>query len=109
MQVEDGLPGTWADVEDSAVSLLDFALARDLSSGQMAAADDLRVGTFGFFQSSKMCFGNHQDVCRRLRPDVFKGEHMFIFEDFLGRDFAADDAAEQAVRIQHHPKTIALP
>ncbi len=47
MEVEDGLSGAGADVEDGAVSLLDVALAGDLSGGEVAAADEFGVGGLG--------------------------------------------------------------
>jgi hypothetical protein len=109
VQVEDGLSGACTNVEDGTVAILDFSLACDLGGCQMAAANDLRVGTFRFFQSSKMPFGDHEDMCRRLRPYVFEGKDVFIFEHLFGRDFAPNNAAEETVGIQHHPKTIALP
>ena len=49
VEVEYGLAGAGADVEDSAVSLLDVALAGDLGGGEMAAADEFGVGGLGFF------------------------------------------------------------
>ena len=49
MQMEYGLSGAGADVEDGAVSLLDVALAGDLGGGEVAAADDFGVGRLGFF------------------------------------------------------------
>ena len=48
MKVEDGLSGSGADVENRAISVLDFALACNIGRHQMAVADDLGVGTFGF-------------------------------------------------------------
>jgi len=49
VEVEDRLSGAGADIEDGAVSLLDVAFASDLGGSQMAAADEFRVGEFGFF------------------------------------------------------------
>jgi hypothetical protein len=49
VQVKDGLSSAGANVEDGAVSLLDFALAGDCGSGQMASADDFGVSSFRFF------------------------------------------------------------
>jgi hypothetical protein len=48
VEVEDGLSGARADVEDGAVSLLDIALASDLGGGQVTAADDFGIGGLGF-------------------------------------------------------------
>ena len=95
------MSGAGANVEDGAVSLLDVALAGDLSGGQMAAADDFRVGGLGLFQSSKMFFGNDKDVRGGLRFDVFEGEDVVVLVNFLGWDFTADHAAEQAIGIGH--------
>jgi hypothetical protein len=101
VQVKDGLSSAGANVEDGAVALLDLALAGDRGSGQMAAADDFGVAAFRFFQSCKMPFGNNQDVCRRLRINVFKREDVFIFVNFFRRNLAANDAAEEAIGIGH--------
>ena len=49
VEMEDGLPGAGADVEDGAVALLDVALAGDVGGGEVAAADQFGVGGFGFF------------------------------------------------------------
>jgi len=99
--MEDGLSGAGADVEDGAVSLLDVALAGDLGSGEVAAANDFRISGLGFFQSGEMFLRNDKDVRRGLRFDVFEGEDMFVLVNFLGRDFAADHAAEEAIGIGH--------
>src|SRR5271166_5315107 len=96
VEVEDGLSGTGAYVEDGAVSMLDIPLAGDVGCGQMAAADDFGVGGFGFFQPREMLFGNDEHVRRRLRADVFEGEDMLIFVNFLGGNFSPNDAAEEA-------------
>ena len=101
MQVKDGLSGAGTNVEDGAVSLLDLALAGDHGSGEMAAADDFCVTAFRFFQSCKMPFGNNQDVRRRLRINILKREDVFIFENLFRRNLAANDAAEEAIRVSH--------
>jgi hypothetical protein len=97
VEVKDGLPGAGADVENSAISMLDIALASDLRRGQMASADNLGVGDFGFFQPGEMSLRNDESVCGRLRTDVLEGIDVLILVDFLGRNFARDDAAEKAV------------
>ena len=101
MQVKDGLSSAGTNVQDSAVSLLDLALAGDRGSGQMAAADDFGVAAFRFFQSCKMAFGNDKHMGRRLRINVFKSEHVLIFKNFFRWNLAANDAAEEAIGIGH--------
>ena len=97
MEVEDGLSGAGADVEDGAVSLLDVALASDLGGCKVTTSDDFGVGDLGFFQSSKMFLGNDEDMCGSLRVDVFESEDVLVFVNFLGGDFTADNAAKEAV------------
>ncbi len=97
MEVEDGLSGAGADVEDGAVSLLDVALAGDLGGRKVTTSDDFGVGDLGFFQSSKMFLGNDEDVRGSLRVDVFESEDVLVFVNFLGGDFTADNAAKEAV------------
>jgi hypothetical protein len=101
VEVEDGLSGAGADIEDGAVSLLDVALAGDLSGGEVTAADDFGVGGLGFFQSGKMFFRNDENVRGGLRVDVFEGKNVVVLVNFLGGDFTAEDTAEKAVSVGH--------
>ena len=102
MKVEDGLSGSGADIENGAISILDFALAGNICRRQMASADDLGVGTFRFLQSSKMPLGNNQHMRGCLRIDVFEGEDVFILVDFFRVNLAADHTAEEAIGVGRH-------
>jgi hypothetical protein len=95
VEVEYGLPGAGADVEDGAVSLLDFALAGDVRGCDLAAADEFGVGSLGFFQSSKMFPGNDEYVRGSLWLDVFESEDVFVLVNFFRGDFAAENATEE--------------
>ena len=110
MQMKHRLACPWAHVQDGAISLLDFALTCDLCGSEMTASNNFGIGGLGLFQSGEMTLRNDQDVGGGLGTDIFEGEDMFIFVDFPGRNFAADDAAEEAVRISHSSpgETIAL-
>src|ERR1700727_4096061 len=101
VQMKHRLSRAGSHVEDGAVSLFDVALAGNLGGREMAAADDLRISRLGFFQSRKVFFRNDQNMCRSLRIDVFEGEDVIVFVNFLGGNFAADDTAEKAVGIAH--------
>jgi hypothetical protein len=96
MKMEYGLSSAGADVEDGAVSLLDVAPAGDLGCGEVAAADEFGVACLGFFQSRKMLPGNDENMRRCLWLDVFEGENVIVFVNFLRGDLAAENAAEQA-------------
>jgi len=101
VEVEDGLSGAGANIENGAIALFDVALASDLSGGKMATADDFGVVGFGFLQSSEMFFGDDEHVRGSLRINVFEGEDVVVFVDFFRGDFSAQDAAEEAVGIGH--------
>jgi len=96
------LTGARANVDNRSVSLLDAALASDFGRGEMAASDEFGVGGCGFFQSGKVFLGNDQHVCRRFRVDVFKSVDVLVFMNFLGWQFSAKDAAENASGIGHN-------
>ncbi len=96
VDVEDGLSGAGPNVEDGAVSLLDFSQAGNVGGGEVAAADEFGVGSLGFLQTREMSPRNDQHMRRRLRADVFESEHMLVLIDFPGGDFTAEDAAEEA-------------
>ena len=101
MEVEDGLAGAGADVEDGAVAVFDVALAGDVGGGEVAAAYQFGVFGLGFFESGEVFFGDDQDVGRGLRVDVFEGEDVFVFVNLFGWNFTAEDAAEEAVGVGH--------
>jgi hypothetical protein len=101
MEVEDGLSRAGADVEDSAVSVFDVALAGDLSGHKMAAPDNFRVARLSFFQSHNMFLGNDEHVRRRLRMDILERENVIVFINLLRWSLAANNAAEKAVGIGH--------
>jgi len=101
VQVKYGLPGAWSHVEDSAVSLLNLAFARDYRGSQMASANEFRIHRFCLLESRDMALGNDKDVRRRLRMDVFESEDMLVLVDLLRAGFAADDATEDAAGIIH--------
>lgn len=106
VQVEDRLPGAGADIEDGAVPLLNVALARDMGGGKVAAADDFGVVRLGFLQPREMFLRNDEYVRRRFGINVFEGENVFIFVNFLRGNLTPEDPTEQAIRISHRWLTL---
>jgi hypothetical protein len=94
VHVEDRLATLGSDVEYGTVSIFDATLAAYFRSGQVQASD--QIGFFGlrFLQSAHVFLRDDQNVRWGLRLDVFKGERILVFVDFLGRNLAADDFAE---------------
>jgi hypothetical protein len=72
-----------------------------VGGGEVTAADEFGVGGFGLFQSGKMFFGDDEYVGGGLGIDVFEGEDVVVLVNFLGGNFAAEDAAEEAIGICH--------
>jgi len=97
VKMEDGLSRAGADVENGAISLFDVALASDVGGGKVAVPDDFRVGGLCLLQPGKMLFRNDENVRRGLGIHIFEGEDIFVFVNLLSGNFAAKDAAEQAV------------
>src|SRR5580704_7061112 len=95
--MKDGLPGARADVEDGPVAIFDAALASDVGGGELAVADQLGILGHRFLQSANVLFRNDQHMSWSLRIDIVEGVGMFVFVNFLGGDFPANDAAEQTV------------
>jgi len=97
MEVEDGLSGAGADVEDCAVSVFDVPLAGDLRGDELASANDFCVVGLGLFQSRKMFLGNDENMGGRLRMNIFEGKDVIVFVNLLGGKLTTDDAAEKAI------------
>jgi len=58
----------------------------------------------GFHNAPDMLFGYYQEMYRRLGVNVRECQKFIIFEQFLGRNFPADDFTEYTVA---HAQTIA--
>ncbi len=101
VHVENRLSGARSDIQNGAVSILNFALAGDFCSSQMALSDDIGVIGLSFLQPGEMAFGNHEHMRGSLRLNVFEREDVVVFIDFFRGNLSADDAAEKAVRVGH--------
>src|SRR5690606_1328951 len=91
-----GLPGMLAAVHHHPVAILGQALAACVfGRGQHQPAQQLRMRGRGVVQGrDDLVLGNEQHVHRRLRCDVLEAEDVLVLVDDGGRDFAADDLAE---------------
>src|SRR5438874_1293203 len=97
VQMKHRLSGSRSDIKRRAVSILDFALARNLGGYQMTFTDDLRILGFRLFQPFNVLLRNDEHMGRSLRIDVLEDERFCVFINFLGRDLATDNAAEKTV------------
>ncbi len=97
VKMKHRLPRSRAHVQHGAVSLLDVALARDLSRREVAAANHFGILGLRLFQSSKMFLGDDEHVRGSFGFDVFKGQDMLVLVNLPSRNLAAENAAEKAV------------
>jgi hypothetical protein len=97
-QVEDGLAGERADVQDGTVSIFDRSIASNAGRGQVAKADELGIFGGSFLQAGDVFLRDHEDMGWTLRIEIFKSEDVLVFINFLGRYFAANNAAKKTVR-----------
>jgi hypothetical protein len=97
VEVEDGLAGAAAVVEDGAVAIEDLALASELRSDELELAKKTLVGDGGVGKGLEMLAGTDKDVRGGLGMDVFEGEDLGVFIDNPGGGFFATDFAEDTV------------
>jgi hypothetical protein len=97
MHVENGLTGSWPDVQHRAISIFDGAVASNAGSGEVAEANQLGVFRGGFLEPSDVLFWNYQNVSWTLRIQILKREDPVVFVNFLGRHLSAYDAAKKTV------------
>ena len=97
MEMKYRLPRSRTHIQHGPISLLDVPLTRNLGRRQVTAADHFGIFGLRLFQASKMLPGNDQHMRRRLGVDVLEGQHVLVLVNFLGRNLAAENAAEEAV------------
>src|SRR5277367_2996364 len=103
MEMEDGLAGAGAIVEDGAIAVEKIAFSGELRGHQMQFADHRLVFMCRIVQRNKMLSRDKQDVRRRLRADVLERENIWIFVDDFGWNLFRGDFAEQAVSAHQFP------
>jgi len=97
MQMENCLPCVRAYVVHRAESLLQLALFGDFCGDQMGIPDNLCLRLGQVIDTGNVFLGDNKDVRRRAGFDVFKGEDLLIFVNFLRRYGAGNNLAEEAI------------
>jgi len=102
VDVEDGLAGGFATVADDAIAVgIEMQTAGDLRRANHQSADESGLAVIEIVKRGDVAPGNDEDVRRRLRIDVVKGEDLIVFEDLPRRDLAVRDAAEETFVVCH--------
>lgn len=63
----------------------------------MALTDNFSVFARSFFEAHNVLFRNDENMCGCLGINIFKGKRLFVFIDFFGGDFTANNFAEKTI------------
>jgi len=89
MEMWNSFAGIWSAVENEAEAALGQAkLFRDFGGFEQQEPQHLLIFGSRFRDAGDGPFGDDQNVNRRLRLDVAKREHRFVFVNNRGRNFA---------------------
>ena len=97
VQMKNCLAGVGANVVNGTKAVFQLALFGDFCSDQMGIADNFCICLRQVIDTGNVLLGNDQNVRRRARFDVFKGEDILVFVHLLRWNRAGDDLAEEAV------------
>jgi hypothetical protein len=102
VEVRDGLAAFSADVDHDPVAFAEVLLAGQLVGDAVQMADEglLLFAGSDFGERGDVLFGDDQDVNRRLRVKIRKGEGLVVFVELFGGNFSGGDFAEDAVHKQ---------
>jgi len=94
MRVKDGLPGGFAFVDgdvDAVRSESLLKLGSKIKHDLHGCFDIFRIGCKHVF---RMCLRNDKDMAFHGRKDIKKSDDAVIFVEFVGREFAGNNSAE---------------
>jgi len=100
MQVRHGLSSPFFAIKDQAVAIADAQLLGQPRGNQVQMTEHAPVFLGDIGMSPDGFAGDHQDVNRRLRVNIAKGQALLVFVNDVGRDFPVDDFLKEVVR--HH-------
>ena len=100
VQVKNFLAAVFVAIDDQAVAVVGDALVPRDSCRHSEQPSQGRFVLFpGIVRGGDFHFGNDQDVNRRLRGNIAKGQHEFVFIDNIGRDIFGDDLRENRTHV----------
>ena len=98
MNVKHHLPRIRIHIENSPIArLVNTPVCGNARSRVHHMADNLIVLGRQVVERGDVEFRHYQDMCRRLRIDVFEGVNAIVFVYFRRGNLPCDDPAEQAI------------
>jgi hypothetical protein len=102
MQVIDFLTRPLPTVDNLTVAgLRNPFVSRQPGSSQQHSPNDFPVPIIEIIKRFDMLLGNHQEMHRRLRIDVFECDHLLVLIENTGLDFTSRDSTENAIFSAH--------
>ena len=99
VNVENGLTRLGAVIEDDPEPVADAVFPGQSGADAHHLADELLIVAAQGRGAGDMLSGDDEKMFRGLGRNVPEGENVLILIDFFAGDVAADDFAEQAVRV----------
>src|SRR6266849_883633 len=100
VEMEDGLAGAGAVVEDGAVAGEEIFFGGEFRGDHQELAEERLVFGWGVVKGFKMFARAEEDVYGSLRADVFKSEEIGVFVDKFRGNFFRADFAEEAIFVE---------
>jgi hypothetical protein len=97
VQVTYGLSSFFAAVVDNTEAFVQIVFFGDLGGYFKNMSHNAAVFGGDFCRRSNMLFGNDQHMKRSLRVNILESQNLFIFIDFVRRDFPCGDFAKQTI------------
>ena len=99
--MEHGLASSAAIVEDGAVTGQKIALRSEFGGNELELAQHCLIFLRGIVERGKVFSRTDQNMCRRLRVDIFKREYLVILVYHFRRNLLGSDVAKQTIGVHH--------
>ena len=104
----DGLSAVGAGVDNESKTVVEVLQLCNFICREKEFTEKFRFRGGRVCEGSEVSLGDDQDMHRRLWIDVWKREHVIIFEQTCDGNYAGGDLAEEAVRSCSHVRMLNL-
>ena len=108
VEMVDGLAAIAAAVDDDSIAAIEFLFRSDLAYDEHHVSEQGGIRGIDGRQGRDRFLGDNEDVHRRLRRDVVKGEAKVVLMNDLCRDLLVDDTLKDRF-VGHNRSASQLP